>query len=108
VVVPGHNLGTAGLNAQVNAIAIDPGTGNIYVGGAFTNIDGVATNKYLVRWDVSANAGAGGWVNLNTAMDNNVQSLYISKRVSVYRWQFHLCHQAYQCRQICRPHESQQ
>jgi hypothetical protein len=62
-----------GLNAAVNAIAIDPNTGTIYAGGDFTaNNDGIACNHIAVYL-----SGFAGWLwtDLGQGLNGNVHSL---------------------------------
>ena len=66
------NAMSTGMNAlsQEGAIAVAP-NGDVYVGGTFTSIGGVAAN-YIARWDGSA------WNAMGTGMNNPVYALAIA------------------------------
>lgn len=64
-------LGSAtALNNTVNALAVGP-DGRIYVGGAFTNANGIAAADFIAVWDPNAST----WAALSTGMDNTVNAL---------------------------------
>jgi hypothetical protein len=50
-----NGSGEGSLNGQVNAIAVDPYDGGIYVGGSFTNVNNYGTPitaaDYIAHWD---------------------------------------------------------
>ncbi len=56
----------------VHAIAVS-GT-QVYVGGGFTQADGLPAN-YIARWDPAANGGQGAWFPLGNGVDSEVYAI---------------------------------
>ncbi|MFZ2654923.1 MAG: fibronectin type III domain-containing protein [Victivallales bacterium] len=56
-------LGT-GVNSAVKALAVDPVTGNLYVGGFFTSAGGIANTGCIARWAPATST----WSALGTGM----------------------------------------
>lgn len=56
----------SGANGDVYAIAIDPNTGYAYIGGAFTQVGGVANTARIAYWNGSA------WKALSTGISNGI------------------------------------
>jgi len=68
----GFNIGT-GMNYIVRCVApATDGSGDVYVGGSFTSVNG-ATHNYLVRLNSNGTVDSG--FNLGTGMDNSVRSI---------------------------------
>lgn len=65
-----------GANAYINAVAVAP-NGDVYVGGTFTSIGGVAANR-IAKWDGST------WSALGTGVDNTVDAIAITPDGRVY------------------------
>jgi hypothetical protein len=63
------SLGT-GLDGECSAIAVDPATNDVYVGGSFTQAGGVACSN-IARFDGSV------WHNLGTGLNGSCYSLAI-------------------------------
>ena len=59
----------AGVNLQVNAIAVD-GSGNVFAGGTFTQAGGAPANR-VAKWDGSA------WTALGAGVNNSVNALAV-------------------------------
>lgn len=74
----GSHNGNGSLADHVNAIAIS-GT-NVYVGGLFTNADGIATADYVVRWDGAWNAMGSRAAGTNGALSDQVYALLVVGR----------------------------
>lgn len=65
------------LNGAVNALALGP-NGVLYVGGAFTNANGIANADFIASWDGAS------WAALSTGMDATVNALAISSGGTLY------------------------
>jgi hypothetical protein len=61
----------SGLNDEVNALAFGA-TGNLYVGGAFTNAGGVASADYIAKWTGSK------WESLGTGTNGTVNRITVN------------------------------
>jgi len=70
-------LGTGADTNPVNAIAIDEG-GNVYIGGSFNSVSGVANTKYIAKWDGTA------WSALSTGLNNFVYALAFAPNGDLY------------------------
>ena len=75
--VGSHN-GNGSLADHVNAIAVDGA--KVYVGGLFTNADGIATADYLARWDGAWNALGSNVAGTNGALSDQVYALLLVGR----------------------------
>lgn len=71
------NTGTAAITG-VNAIAVHPQTGHIYVGGDFENFGGIANADRIAYWDGSS------WNALGTGMNNDVETLAFDSFGNLY------------------------
>lgn len=63
--------GPPGLDGEVNAIAIDA-SGNLYVGGSFTETASGAPVNYIAKWNGSS------WVPLGSGMNASVKTIVVS------------------------------
>jgi len=66
------------LFTAVLAIEIDSANGNVYVGGDFTNWDGLANADYIAMWNGSA------WSALGTGMNGAVYEIELSSSSIIY------------------------
>jgi hypothetical protein len=71
----------SGLQFSICSITIDPATGDVYVGGAFTAIDGVAASN-VAMWDGTS------WHALSTGVNGVVNALLIMDGVLYAGGQF--------------------
>jgi hypothetical protein len=71
------SLGT-GTSGLVNAIAIDPQIGYIYVGGTFASAGGVANTNKIAYWNGTE------WLAMGTGLNNSVQTLTIGPDGNLY------------------------
>ena len=71
------NSGTAGPNAFISAIAVDPATGYVYVTGNFTSIDGVAAAR-IAYWDGAA------WNAMGSGMTSQGRAIHIGSDGNIY------------------------
>lgn len=67
------------LNGVVFALTVGP-DGKIYIGGSFTNADGIAAADYIAVYDPVANTYAA----LSTGMDNTVNALAFAPNGTLY------------------------
>lgn len=65
-----------GTNGTVYALAID-GNGNVYAGGNFTTVGGIAAN-YVAKWNGST------WMSLGTGTNGIVRTLAVDSNDNVY------------------------
>ncbi|OAN36303.1 hypothetical protein A6A03_06010 [Chloroflexus islandicus] len=73
------------LNDEVNAIAIDS-TGRVYVGGAFTDVAGIATADHVAMWNPATQtwSALGSNGNGNGALNGDVKALAIDSNGRVF------------------------
>lgn len=74
-----NGMGNAGTG-QLTAIAVAPGGGTVYVGGDFTNWDGIAGADYVAAYDVAG----GTWSALGAGVDDVVYGLAIDAAGNLY------------------------
>ncbi len=78
---------TGCVNGNINAIAVD-GSGNVYVGGTFTEIDGVPAN-HIALWNGATWSALGdGSALANNGVNGNVNALAISGNMLYVGGQF--------------------
>lgn len=76
---PPVSVGAPGVGSRaVNAIAVDPATDDVYVGGNFTDWDGVAGADYIARWDGT------DWYALGSGANAAVYDLLIAPNGDLY------------------------
>jgi hypothetical protein len=68
----------SGMNGHVRALAIDPATGYLYVGGTFTLAGGVANTAKIAYWDGSV------WNPLSTGLNDSVFALGFAPNGDLY------------------------
>ena len=77
----GDSMGDGALNASVRALAVD-GSGNLYAGGAFTDIKAgiftLLTADYIARWDGGAWHALGAGASDEGALNGAVYALAVS------------------------------
>lgn len=71
------SLGT-GMNGTVNALAIDPITGYLYAGGAFTLAGGVANTTRIAYWNGTS------WVAMATGLNSVVYTMAFAPDGNLY------------------------
>ncbi|MCS6888813.1 MAG: hypothetical protein NZQ09_11435, partial [Chloroflexus sp.] len=74
--------GNGVLNRHVEALAID-GNGNLYVGGWFTDVAGIAEADYVARWNGTAWSALGSYGSGNGALSGAVFDIHVTAS-SVY------------------------
>ena len=82
----------SGMNDRVEALAVD-GAGNLYAGGYFTTVAGIAAN-HIAKWNGSA------WSALGNGMDYGVSALAVDGAGTLYAGAF----TASQSQQVGRQH----
>lgn len=66
----GGSCAAAGVTNNICAVAVDPVTHHVFIGGGFTSINGVAANN-VAMWDGSA------WHNLGQGVNGTVEALLV-------------------------------
>ena len=67
------------ISPYPNTIAVSPTTGDVYVGGQFSNVESKAGTKYIAKWDGKVWAAA-----TPNTLDDQVKQIEIDKKGTVY------------------------
>jgi hypothetical protein len=74
-----NGVGVGSIASYVSALAVDSSNGDLYVGGSFTNADGIAEADRIAKWNGSA------WSALGTGIPNNVvYSILVNSSTEIY------------------------